>query len=513
MKLYCPICDKYHALEESLLRCPESNQAAVHPFKLVFEKGDLPENILPEIRGRYQAGELSFIAFKELLGSWQLANAHNQSDEWQKLVKSANKLCEKNTGKGFVKTPLIEAKDLAKALKFKGRLFAKNETLQLMGSHKSRHLAGSMLYLETLRMIKGGKKKPLSIFSCGNAALGASAVAKAFEYPLYTFVPDHINQKVESLLTNLDAKVVKVSRDGSVGEGDPCNIRFRESLDKLSFVPFSCYGFDIWSSIEGAEPLAYEFFFDLEKYAVEIDAFVVQIGGGGLAKSMIYGFRNLLKLGVIKKLPRFYTLQTASCYPLATSYFNILKEALSKNAIKLENDIKKALDSNMNPKDILNKYHKELDVFARKTARGFKDNKILATVLLDIAKKRSDFFKPWSGNIPESIADGILDDTTYDGLEVVIGMLETGGLPLIADEKTLDRANKLTKKTIDIDVSATGTASVAGFMEMISKNLIASDENMGLLLTGIGSRETTRKTREENVITMGKSDSINKILC
>ncbi|MGD9638080.1 MAG: pyridoxal-phosphate dependent enzyme [Alphaproteobacteria bacterium] len=512
MKLYCPICRKSYNLEEGLLRCPESTEAASHPFVLKFEDGDFPQNLIEEIRNRYNSGELSFNAFKELLGSWHLANVHNKSDEWQKMVKTASKMCEKNTSKGFVRTPLFKADELAKSIKADCNIFAKNETLQLMGSHKSRHLAGSIIYLETLRMLKGGHKKPLAIFSCGNAALGASAAAKAFDYPLYTFVPEHVDSKIENLLTNLDAKVVKVSREGQVGEGDPCNIRFREALNKLNFVPFSCYGYDIWSSIEGAEPLAYEFFFDMEKYQTDIDAFIVQIGGGGLAKSMINGIQNLLKLGIIKKLPRFYTVQTASCYPLAKSYFAILKEASLKGAVTLAENLKSAVETDIDPKDILEKYPQELNSFAKELSSNFSSNQALQKVLLDVAAQRSNFFKAWADNVPESIAEGILDDTTYDGLEVVIGMLESGGLPLIADEKTLDKANKLTKKATNINVSATGTASVAAVIEMATKGLINSNENIGLLLTGIGSRETSRKTKEHNVITLGRSENINKIL-
>ena len=42
----------------------------------------------------------------------------------------------------------------------KGSLFVKNETLQLLGSHKSRHLAGAIMHLETLRAY--GQKDPLN---------------------------------------------------------------------------------------------------------------------------------------------------------------------------------------------------------------------------------------------------------------------------------------------------------------------------------------------------------------
>lgn len=60
--------------------------------------------------------------------------------------------------------------------------------------------------------------------------MGAAAIAGAAGYQLYAFVPDHVSETVVSILTNLGTNVVKVSRDGSVGEGDPCNLRYQEAL-------------------------------------------------------------------------------------------------------------------------------------------------------------------------------------------------------------------------------------------------------------------------------------------
>ncbi len=72
---------------------------------------------------------------------------------------------------------------------------------------------------------------------------------------------------------------------------------------------------------------------------------------------------------------------------------------------------------------------------------------------------------PWE-EAPHSVAQGILDDETYDWLAVVRGMLETGGVPLVVDEATLIRANQLARAHTTVPVDATGSSGLAGLVAL-----------------------------------------------
>ncbi len=86
---------------------------------------------------------------------------------------------------------------------------------------------------------------------------------------------------------------------------------------------------------------------------------------------------------------------------------------------------------------------------------------------------------------PTSVASSILDDETYDWVEVVRGMVETGGWPIIADEETLMRANDRGQNTTAIPVDPTGTAGLAGALVLQAANDLRDGEHLAVLFTGV----------------------------
>ena len=91
---------------------------------------------------------------------------------------------------------------------------------------------------------------------------------------------------------------------------------------------------------------------------------------------------------------------------------------------------------------------------------------------------------PWETE-PHSVATGILDDETYDWLAIVRGTLASGGAPVVVDESTLIEANDLARATTGIDVDPTGTAGLAGLLELRRHGLVAPDETVAVLFTGV----------------------------
>ncbi len=516
MQLYCPVCDKEYPLDTADLSCPESNEKGAHPLIRKENTSELARVFPTTLTRRWNDNKLSFSVFREFMGSYQLAAAHGKASWWVERVLALSNACERMTGRGFIRTPEIQADDLAQAIDLpKGSLFVKNETLQLMGSHKSRHLASAIMHLETLREISGepAERKTLAIFSCGNAALGAAAIAGAAGYQLFAFVPDHVDNNVVSILTNLGTNVVKVSRDDSVGQGDPCNLRYQEALKKFGWLPFTSYGHDIWSTVEGAETLEYEFLFNQYLVDAPLDVQVVQVGGGGLANAVSCANALFKRLDIIRKLPRFYTCQTTSCYPLAQSYFLILKEMGKNGVVTLPPELAMLLEADFDAKTLLENNLGQIKMTAGLIAEMYpKIHDDFKAVFKKVGENRNDYFKAWTANVPESIAEGILDDTTYDGLEVVRNMMISGGLPLIVNEDELKKAYELAKKHTGVDVSATGSAGLAGLRQLIKNKLVLQGERCGILFTGVDERKCDLPIVQNRVFTLNSSDNISKLV-
>ena len=97
-------------------------------------------------------------------------------------------------GHGFGATPFGRSEHLSKSLGFEagGGVWVKDETGNVAGSHKGRHLMGVLLHLEVaerLGLAGPGPSPDLAIASCGNAALAAAVVAAAGRRRLRVFVP------------------------------------------------------------------------------------------------------------------------------------------------------------------------------------------------------------------------------------------------------------------------------------------------------------------------------------
>jgi threonine synthase len=91
---------------------------------------------------------------------------------------------------------------------------------------------------------------------------------------------------------------------------------------------------------------------------------------------------------------------------------------------------------------------------------------------------------PWEDE-PRSIAHGILDDETYDWFAIVKGMLESGGGPVVVDERLLVEAYDLARETTGINVDHTGAAGLAGLLQLRREGAVAPRENVALIFSGV----------------------------
>jgi threonine synthase len=389
-------------------------------------------------------------------------------------------------GRDFSVMPLTEEPGLASAIGRTGRLWVKNETGNVTGSHKGRHLMGTLLYLEALRELKGaGAKKVLAIYSCGNAALGAAAVARAGGYELHAFVPDNVDPTVAAMLAERGTVVEKIPRSAT-GAGDPCYLAFQRALTENGWVPFACAGNDNWSNVEGGATLGWELVMQLLECSEKVDSVVIQVGGGALARSVAQAFEEALQLGFISELPRIHTCQPAGGFPFVRAYLLALAEIARRSGHSFDLSYDRGADpvvqlqgaaafARARPDQI-----QEVAAFVQ---RSF-DSPLVQSVLNDMAGKPGHFMWPWDGTVPHSLAHGILDDITYDWYYLLRAVLRSGGRAEILAEDTIHTSYEMAQHHTGIPVCPTGASGLAGLMQLQASGAIATGEAVSLFFTG-----------------------------
>ena len=330
---------------------------------------------------------------------------------------------------GFHTTPFQRADALSDALGFTadGGVWVKDETHHVAGSHKARHLFGILLHLVAAERCgvtpwSPATRPPLAIASCGNAAIAASTLAAAVQWPIRVFVPESASDVVVAKLNTLGATVVECPRLASDPPGDPCVHRFREAV-RGGAVPFSVQGTENAWCLDGGRTIGWEMARHFEE-SVEgppLDRVFVQVGGGAFAASVAAGFRMS---GVS---PRLHAVQTSACAPLDRAW---------------------------------------------ELARHMGGPAVAA-------HHWDDCMWPWEV-VGNTAADGILDDETYDWLPVVGAMADSNGSPVVVQESDVLRANELARATTGIDASHTGTAGLAGLLA--ARAHVADDERVAVVL-------------------------------
>jgi threonine synthase len=422
----CAVCGANVDIAEPLRwACPNATDSdRHHALRLV-------QGIAP-LRGADDPNP--FVAFRSYL-AWDSFAAANGMTEVARtaLIRQVDAAIADVAGVGFHVTPFGRAGALSDALGFSvdGGIWVKDETEQVAGSHKARHLMTILLHLlttETLGLAPWADpigRPPLAIASCGNAAFAAATLAAAVAWPIRVFVPPHADPTVLTRLAELGADVVDCPRRAADPAGDPCIHRFREAVAEGA-IPFTVQGTENAWCLDGGRTIGWEMARHLEEHEAgpPLDRIFVQVGAGTFAASTIAGF---CMSGVT---PRLHGVQTDSCAPLQRAY------------------------------------EKALQLGGPRAA----------------ATRWSECMWPWE-HVGTSAADGILDDETYDWIAVVSAMNEGRGAPIVVDEAQVIEAHELGRSTTGIDVSYTGTAGLAGLLAV--RDSIASNERVAVIFSGV----------------------------
>ena len=479
--LKCIECSKIYTLETNkpVYYCENRRQGGGDH---ILEKV-LPDEFFFNIRTLLDPSPNStnpYLLFRKFSYSYYFAK--KLKIDFKSLITGINDSLKEIGEPGFEMTPLLVKDNIPGA---PGRTLIKNETCNVSGSHKARHLMGNIIYLEVLSKAGIIQKKPeLAIYSCGNAALGAAAVAKAAGYKLDVFIPVNVNPRVIQKLNHYGANAVECPR--IPGEsGDPCYNRFQEALTSGA-VPFSCSGPDNWANIEGGQTLCLELVAQASLIKQKIDAIVIQVGGGALASSAAKTIEELYLAGSIDTMPAIHTVQTEGGYPLVRAYLIILKEIAIKNKLNCSLSIDDSSEAPVKNQAFLkyqnNNLHEILEI-AEFCRANYTTEKI-QNIFKDCAQNMKKYMWAWEVE-PHSIAHGILDDITYDWFKIMQMMFRTGGIPITVTEQELKEANTLAKSSTKINVDHTGSSGFSGYIKLKKLGVIPKEASAAVIFTGI----------------------------
>jgi threonine dehydratase len=383
-------------------RCP--NATATDPYHVLHlaDDGVVPDAI---------DDPNPFVRYGPRLAWWSFARAHGMSDhDCAELTRSV--------ADGFVVTPFERSAALSDAVA--GELWVKDETGNVAGSHKARHLVGILLHLLAAERSGLLSDRPrLAIASCGNAALAAATLADRVGWPLDVFVPTWMDDVVGANLDTLGATIHRCARRDGDQPGDPAMLRFREARD-AGAIPFSVQGPENALCLDGGRTLGWELADAIATrtdlaHAARFRVFV-QVGGGAFAACVGAG------LGPAAML---LAVQAEGCAPLAEAWERL----------------------------------PEID----------RPERYWPHVM-----------RAWQD--PHSLADGILDDETYDWIAVVRAMVESGGRPIVASEADIVRAHQLATGA-GFHVSPTGSAGLAGVLTVAHE--LHDGDHVAVIMSGI----------------------------
>ncbi len=326
----------------------------------------------------------------------------------RELVLETDEAIRAVDGTGFHVTEFGRADVLSDELGFDadGGVWVKDETASVAGSQKARFLFSILLHLRAAEELgELTTRPPLAIASCGNAALAAATLAKAVDWPIDVFVPTWMSDGFGHRLDDLGARVHRSARLADDPPGDPAMLRFREAV-AAGAVPFTVQGPENALCLDGGRTLGWEIADGLRDDEVEwLDGLFVQVGGGAFASAT---FTALAPSGLdVATFP----VQTAGCAPLDRA----LERAAARDIVDV----------------------------------GFHWNELMTI---------------WEN--PSSLADGILDDETYDWVDIAHSLRIAGGASVVAEEPHVVAAHDLAKHA-GFDVSPTGAAGLAGLLQVL----------------------------------------------
>jgi threonine dehydratase len=460
----CAVCDATVGIATPFpWRCPNSTDTDrhhvltivnAHPTLSSDQCADRPgkrDDSRTDPRADTPPGRSSLIAHDHDLAWAAYADANGlDRDARTQLVEQADAAVRRVAGTGFVPTPFGRSDHLSDALGFAadGGIWVKDETGGVAGSQKARHLVTILLHLLAAERIGHLTERPrLAIASCGNAALAAATLAAAVDWPIDVYVPTWMTAGFGTELDRLGATVHRCERRADDPPGDPAMLRFRDAVAEGA-IPFTVQGPENALALDGGRSIGWEIG---EQAGRPLDRVFVQVGGGAFAACLGAGLADTAASTGL------YAVQTEGCAPLARAWDRAQNDLARIEAPRVEAAQVEAAR-----------------IEAARIEPGGLDEPG------QLGRRWSELMTVWDR--PQSNADGILDDETYDWLGVFAAMQHSGGTPVVASEADVVRAHDLARAA-GYDVSATGSAGLAGVLAQ--RDRLAVSERVAVVMSGV----------------------------
>ncbi len=422
----CAVCGATRSIADPFpFRCPSATLTDRHHLLRLRSRELVAHEGAQQVHGN--GGSNPFVAFDHRFAWAAFAEAHGmRSDDRRRLVEELDRAVATVDGVGFRVTPFGRSDELSDSLGFStdGGVWVKDETHGVAGSQKARHLMSILVHLRAAEIVGLLLDRPrLAIASCGNAALAAATLARAVEWPIDVYVPTWMDAAFGDRLDALGATIHRCERLPTDPPGDPAMHRFREAVEAGS-VPFTVQGPENALCLDGGRTIGWEIAAQAKHLGVRLDRVFAQVGGGALATCLSDG------LDADGSSVALHAVQAAGCAPIALAW------------------------------DRASRYARP-------------------------AQHWGDVMTVWPE--PHSVADGILDDETYDWIGVFDAMRRNGGSPVVATEEHIERAHGLARDA-GYDASPTGSAALAGVLELrtaAGSGRLGDDERIAIAMTGV----------------------------
>jgi len=204
---------------------------------------------------------------------------------------------EEGISLGEGSTPLVWAKAFRKDIAFKC------EYLNPTGSFKDR---GSSVLTSFLH--SRGIREAIED-SSGNAGASFAAYAARAGISAKIYIPDSASGQKRKQIEMYGAEVVRI-----MGSRSNTAEAVQRVADKGAIYASHAY---LPFNLPGYATLAYEL---IEQLGGGLGTIVLPVGQGGLFLGLARGFKNLLKSGMILKVPKLVGVQALACAPLWTLY-------------------------------------------------------------------------------------------------------------------------------------------------------------------------------------------------
>lgn len=200
-------------------------------------------------------------------------------------------------------TPLIKLNNLSKKIEI-NELFVKNESCNPTASFKDRPVSTGISKAKEL-----GKNKIITA-SSGNAAASVAAYSAKAGMLCKVVVPEKTpNEKLKQIKA-YGAEIVRVKGDYSNSYDYAIKESEQNGFYNLTTTYLNPY------SVEGDKTVAYELFEELGLP----EYIFVPVGAGPLLHGILKGYKELMKLKKVHKLPKMVAVQPEKCAPIVEAF-------------------------------------------------------------------------------------------------------------------------------------------------------------------------------------------------